>query len=116
MNCLNALWDLGEANVEEVRRTLSAEKPLAYTTVLTLLDRLARRGVATRRREGRTFRYTAAVERDTVRRLALNRFVDLHFERSLAKLRIFLSGADLEAPTAETEVAAAPKSVAAGSE
>ena len=44
MACLNALWELGEGNVEEVRVFVSRNRPLAYTTVLTLLDRLARRG------------------------------------------------------------------------
>ena len=43
MMCLNALWEIGEGNVEEVRKVVSQNRPLAYTTVLTLLDRLARR-------------------------------------------------------------------------
>ena len=49
MACLNALWELGEGNVEEVRVCVSRSRPLAYTTVLTLLDRLSRRGAVSRR-------------------------------------------------------------------
>lgn len=90
MICLNALWDLQEGNVEEVRRVVGASRPLAYTTVLTLLDRLARRGAVTRRREGRSFRYQPTVGRDKLRRLALTQFLEVHFEGSVAKLRIFL--------------------------
>ena len=52
MMCLNALWEIGEGNVEDVRRVVSQNRPLAYTTVLTLLDRLTRRGAVSRRKEG----------------------------------------------------------------
>jgi len=90
MMCLNALWDIGEGNVEEVRKVVSQNRPLAYTTVLTLLDRLARRGAVSRRKEGRGFRYQPTVARDKLRRMALTQFLEYHFEGSVAKLRIFL--------------------------
>jgi predicted transcriptional regulator len=90
MMCLNALWEIGEGNVEDVRKVVSHSRPLAYTTVLTLLDRLARRGAVSRRKEGRGFRYQPTVERDKLRRLALRQFLEYHFEGSAAKLRVFL--------------------------
>jgi BlaI family transcriptional regulator, penicillinase repressor len=90
MMCLNALWAVGEGNVEEVRRVVAHTRPLAYTTVLTLLDRLARRGAVSRRKEGRGFRYQPTVERDKLRRMALKQFLEYHFENSVMKLRIFL--------------------------
>jgi len=90
MLCLNALWDIGEGNVEDVRRVVSQNRPLAYTTVLTLLDRLARRGAVSRRKEGRGFRYQPTVERSRLRRMALRHFLDYHFDGSEAKLRLFL--------------------------
>jgi predicted transcriptional regulator len=100
MMCLNALWEIREGNVEEVRRFVSQTRPLAYTTVLTLLDRLARRGAVSRRKEGRGFRYQATVERDKLRRLALRHFLEYHFEGSETKLKIFL-----EQPVEERVVA-----------
>jgi predicted transcriptional regulator len=90
MMCLNALWDIQEGNVEEVRKVVSQTRPLAYTTVLTLLDRLARRGAVSRRKEGRGFRYQPTVARDKLRRLALRHFLEYHFDGSEAKLKIFL--------------------------
>ena len=90
MMCLNALWEIGEGNVEDVRKVVSQSRPLAYTTVLTLLDRLARRGAVARRKEGRGFRYQPTVERDKLRRMALKQFLQYHFDGSPAKLRIFL--------------------------
>ena len=90
MACLNALWELGEGNVEEVRICVSRTRPLAYTTVLTLLDRLSRRGAVSRRKEGRGFRYQPSIERDRLRRLALGQFLDHHFDGSAANLIGFL--------------------------
>jgi predicted transcriptional regulator len=90
MTCLNALWEIHEGNVEDVRKVVSQNRPLAYTTVLTLLDRLARRGAVARRKEGRGFRYQPVVARDKLRRLALRQFLEYHFDGSEAKLKIFL--------------------------
>src|SRR6185437_11848024 len=100
MMCLNALWEIQEGNVEDVRRVVAQSRPLAYTTVLTLLDRLARRGAVSRRKEGRGFRYQPTVERDKLRRLALKQFLEYHFDGSESKLKIFLEQpvADVASP------------------
>ncbi len=58
--------------------------------MLTLLDRLARRGAVSRRKEGRGFRYQPTVERDKLRRMALRQFLEYHFDGSEAKLKLFL--------------------------
>src|SRR5580704_4534628 len=100
MMCLNALWEIQEGNVEDVRKVVAQSRPLAYTTVLTLLDRLARRGAVSRRKEGRGFRYQPTVARDKLRRLALRNFLEYHFDGSEAKLKIFLEQ-PVEEPTPE---------------
>jgi predicted transcriptional regulator len=107
MACLNALWELGEGNVEEVRVCVSRARPLAYTTVLTLLDRLSRRGAVSRRKEGRGFRYQPAIERDKLRRLALSQFLDHHFGGSVDSLREFLNSAIQEPMTLAVAAGAA---------
>jgi predicted transcriptional regulator len=98
MACLNALWELGEGNVEEVRVVVSRARPLAYTTVLTLLDRLSRRGAVSRRKEGRGFRYQPSIDRDKLRRLALGQFLEYHFSGSVAGLQLFLSRESVAEP------------------
>lgn len=40
------------------------EKPLAYTTVMTVLDNLHRKGLVGREKDGRAFRYTASISRE----------------------------------------------------
>ncbi len=90
--CLNALWSLEEASVKDVRESVSPSRPLAYTTVMTVLDRLTRRGIVTRRKTGRAFVYAPAVSRDAMRRLALKEFLDSYFESSPDELLQFLQG------------------------
>jgi BlaI family penicillinase repressor len=90
MLCLKALWSLGEGNVSEVRNVVSRSKPLAYTTVMTVLERLARRGIVSRAKSGRAFVYAPRISKDAMRRLALKEFVDCFFEGSEAALADFL--------------------------
>jgi predicted transcriptional regulator len=88
--CLKALWTLGEGSVNDVRRIVGATKPLAYTTVMTLLDRLARKGAASRHKAGRSFVYAAQISQHSVRRLAFREFLNSHFDGSAEQLLDFL--------------------------
>ena len=88
LECLKALWDLGEANVRDVQGLLL--RPLAYTTVMTVLDRLARRGCVERRKVGRGFVYSAILDRDGARRLAIEDLIECFFSGSEESLRDYL--------------------------
>lgn len=91
LECLKALWLLGEGTVKDVRAALAPGRDLAYTTVMTLLDRLARKGAVTRRKEGRAFVYSPAVSREVVRRAAVQELVSSLFGGSEGELLEFLS-------------------------
>ena len=80
--CLKALWTLGEGNVKDVREVLTQSRELAYTTVMTVLDRLEKRGRVVRQKQGRRFVYTPAVSRDTLRRLAVDALLEDFFDGS----------------------------------
>lgn len=55
---MSIVWDrAAEASVWDVTRALG--RKLAYTTVMTTLDRLYKKGLLARRREGRAFLYRA---------------------------------------------------------
>src|SRR5207237_9821441 len=60
---LRVLWGKGEATVQNIWEALHAERGLAQTTVATMLSRLERRGVVTRRAppQARQYHYRAAV-------------------------------------------------------
>ena len=76
--------------MSEVRRLVGESKPLAYTTVMTVLDRLARRNMVSRQKAGRAFVYAPRMSKDSIRRLALKEFVDAFFDGSEEKLAEFL--------------------------
>jgi predicted transcriptional regulator len=61
---MDIVWRSGSVNVRDVRRQLS--KPAAYTTVMTTLDRLFKKGLLGRERDGRAFVYRAALSRQHV--------------------------------------------------
>ena len=72
---MRVLWDRREATPAEVHRVLSRSRPLAITTVATLLARLEKRGAVTHRREGRALVYRASVTERQVRRTMLGGLV-----------------------------------------
>lgn len=62
---MSALWELDDeewATVRQVHESL-ADRGLAYTTVMTVMDRLARKEYVEQRREGRAYRYRPRVSR-----------------------------------------------------
>ncbi|HEY2434444.1 MAG TPA: BlaI/MecI/CopY family transcriptional regulator [Vicinamibacterales bacterium] len=64
LRVLDALWALGrEAAVRDV---LEAFPTAAYTTVMTTMERLHRKGVLTRRKDGRAFLYAPVASRDAM--------------------------------------------------
>src|SRR4051812_11667667 len=63
---MEVLWGLGEATVHTVRDELNArsQRRRAYTTVMTVMGRLAEKGFLRRERHGRSDRYVPALSRD----------------------------------------------------
>lgn len=68
LSILRVLWDRGEATTQDVWERLTEDRPLALTTVATIMSRLERKRVLTHRREGRQYVYRATVTRSDVRR------------------------------------------------
>jgi len=58
---MGVLWRLGEGTVEQVRSALPPRYQGAYTTVQTVLNRLAERGLLGREKAGRGLRYRPVV-------------------------------------------------------
>ena len=105
LECLKALWTLGEGNVKDVRGALRANRALAYTTVMTVLDRLARKGGVARRKVGRSFVYVPVLSRTNLRRLAVRDLVDRFFDGSEEALIHYLRNGDAKEATLAAEAA-----------
>ncbi|MGA8046154.1 MAG: BlaI/MecI/CopY family transcriptional regulator [Dermatophilaceae bacterium] len=97
-------------SVREIHESLSQERDIAYTTVMTVLDRLAKKGLVTRERDGRAWRYlpqstseelTAHLLRDSLDHIDTSdrRAAMLHFLDSASAAEID----DLKAALAELE-------------
>jgi predicted transcriptional regulator len=71
LDVMNVLWKRGSATVSEVRDELRDE--LAYTTVLTILRRLEKKGHIKHRLDGKAHRYVALVQREEAQDSALQR-------------------------------------------
>ncbi len=65
---MHVLWQRGEATVAEVREAIQGYRPLAYTTVATMLSKMEAKGYVRRSSRGRTNRYKPAIEQATVQR------------------------------------------------
>lgn len=61
---MRLVWEMGEVQVEEVHSVLQREREIAYTTVMTVMARLAAKGLLHRRKQGRAYLYRAARERE----------------------------------------------------
>jgi predicted transcriptional regulator len=59
---MSVVWSAGELNVREACELLGSA--VAYTTVMTTMDRLFKKRLLARRKVGRAFVYSAAATRD----------------------------------------------------
>ena len=99
LECLKVLWGLGEASVKQVHEELEKkQRLLAYTTVLTVLDRLETRKAVERRKQGRAFYYAPVLNIERARRTAVRELADTYFGGSYDLLREYLASPDVETP------------------
>ncbi len=98
--CLRALWSLGEGNVRDVQAVVGQRRSLAYTTIMTVLDRLVRKGKLARRKVGRAFVYAPQTSRDEMRRAAIRELLEGFFDGSVEDLLRFLEATEQQAKAA----------------
>jgi predicted transcriptional regulator len=76
---MEAVWDLGEATVQQVRDHLGREPLPAYTTVLSVLQKLEKAGWLSHRAEGRSYIYRPVRSRQEAGTTSLRTFVERVF-------------------------------------
>jgi predicted transcriptional regulator len=110
LDCMNTLWGLQEATVRDIRDGLAAKLPRAYTTIMTIMDRLTRKGVVERRKAGRSYVYRPQLSADEARRQAMRQVVDHFFGGSSEAAAGFL---DISVPGRVVGPATAPRQATA---
>jgi len=89
---MELVWEMGDVTVRQIYETLNGRRTIAYTTVMTVMSRLAEKGILQKIKSGTAHHYRPAVSRrdftqSTVTRVmdklledftapAINRFVD----------------------------------------
>src|SRR5881396_597716 len=83
---MRVIWDRSEATVQEIWEALHADRGLAQTTVATMLSRLERRGVVTRRAQARQYHYKAAVTEQEVQHSMVGELTERLFDGDVTAL------------------------------
>jgi predicted transcriptional regulator len=86
---LGILWKYGSSTVQQVASRLSVS--LAYTTVMTTLDRLFKKGVARREKHDRAFLYSAALTEEEMESKRASDLVQHFLENSSNRHNLLLS-------------------------
>ncbi len=106
---MDVLWDVDVwLTAREVAARLDHERDLAYTTVLTVLERLERKGFVQRERAERAHRYRASSSRDAVVAEAMLAVLDTTEDRSSALVRFVGSVSPAEAEILRRALAPVP--------
>ena len=96
---MNTLWPMGEGTVREIRDRLAESRPRAYTTIMTIMDRLARKKIVERRKSGRAYVYRANLTAEEARAQAVGHLLEGFFAGSKEALLAQLSAAPPAAPS-----------------
>ena len=90
LDIMKLVWDRKEATVRDVYEALRARRRIAYTSVLTMMNVLERKGHLKKRAEGRSFVYQAARPRGQVLRGMVREFVERVFGGATEPLLVHL--------------------------
>jgi BlaI family penicillinase repressor len=92
MQVLGILWNNGPSSVRQVLESMTDGKKRAYTTVLTILQVMEKKGLLTHTAKGNAHIYKPAASRDKIVKPIINRLVDNAFAGSSAGLILSLLG------------------------
>lgn len=94
LRLMKVLWERGESAVSDLVAGLFDTTPLAYTSVLTTIRILEKKGYVTHRQEGRAFLYSPTVAQHDAGRSEVRQLLQRFFGNSREKLLISLLGDD----------------------
>ena len=97
---MDVLWELGSATVAEIHARLG-DRPIAYTTVLSTLTILERKGYVRHTVRGKANVYRARVERDAARASVIENVLATFFAGSPRALMLNLLESERLAPEEE---------------
>ena len=102
LRLMKLLWRRGESAVADLVQALPDEAPLAYTSVLTTVRILEKKGYVSHRQEGRAFLYSPCVAEYEASRSEVRHMLQRFFGNSRERLLLSLLG-DAEVTPEELE-------------
>lgn len=87
---MSVFWEKGETTVSDVWKALQQKRPIARTTVLTMIDRLEKKGWLKRRIADQQHFYSAARTRESTLGTLVQRLVATAFSGSAEDLVLAL--------------------------
>lgn len=92
LRLMKVLWTRGESSVADMVTATADETPLAYTSVLTTIRILEKKGYVTHRQDGRAFLYSACVAENEASRSEVRHVLQRFFGNSRERLLLSLLG------------------------
>ena len=90
LEIMHIVWEASEVSVRDVYQTLLARRPIAYTTVMTMMTVLTDKGHLRRRQQARAYLYQPATPKAATLSRMVRDFVDRVFEGSAGALLVHL--------------------------
>lgn len=90
LRIMQVLWERGRVTAREITDALSAESPIAHSTVQTLLRNLEAKGAAAHDADGRTFVFYPLVRAEQVTKSVTRDLLDRVFEGRVSNLVSYL--------------------------
>ncbi len=90
LDLLKVMWQLGEAKVRDIHEAVCPDGQRAFTTIQTLVRIMCKKGLVTKRSEGRTDFYTPVYTLEN----ATSRFVDKVFDGAVDKFVLNMLSAE----------------------
>jgi BlaI family penicillinase repressor len=90
LEIMKSVWGKGEATVRDVYETLLEKRRIAYTTVMTMMNILEKKGYLKKRPEGRTYVYRSARNKEKVLNAMVREFVKRVFDGAAEPLLVRL--------------------------
>jgi predicted transcriptional regulator len=111
LDIMKAVWKHPPVTVRDVQAEIRPARNLAYTTVMTIMDRLHQKGFLTRQLQARTHLYSPAIAYGEVRDEAVKTLINSFFEGSETGLMKFLNGVSPETVSRAPEFSEPPSNL-----
>jgi BlaI family penicillinase repressor len=86
LEILQIIWEHGSCTVRDVMNLLSSKRPRAYTSVMSLMNVMADKGMLKQKAEGKAFVYSEKISRDKTQSRMLSDLLDRAFDGSASAL------------------------------